>query len=328
MIREQWYVVLESREVRKRPVGFLRMGERLVFWRDAAGKVVCHYDKCAHRGASLAIGKLVDGCRIQCPFHGLEYDATGKCTLIPANGRAAPVPEAFRLRTYPTHEAHGFIWIWWGETEPASEPKFFDDMPEGEFEYATTQDPWKNHYSRSIENQLDMAHLPFIHYNTIGRGNRTVVDGPGLMRAEEGFFVYVYNRPDDGSPRRTSEEVPVPDPDSDFRLEFRFPNLWENRVGEKVRIVAAFVPIDDATTILYLRFCQSFMRLPILKGLVGFFGKRTNLVIAHQDRRVVETQIPVADGTGAGENLFPGDLPIMEYRKMRLEAKKKLEGRR
>jgi hypothetical protein len=25
-----------------------------------------------------------------------------------------------------------------------------------------------------IENQLDVAHLPFVHHNTIGRGNRTL----------------------------------------------------------------------------------------------------------------------------------------------------------
>jgi phenylpropionate dioxygenase-like ring-hydroxylating dioxygenase large terminal subunit len=37
MIRDQWYVVLESAEIGRRPAGFLRMGERLVFWRDDSG---------------------------------------------------------------------------------------------------------------------------------------------------------------------------------------------------------------------------------------------------------------------------------------------------
>jgi phenylpropionate dioxygenase-like ring-hydroxylating dioxygenase large terminal subunit len=32
------------------------------------------------------------------------------------------------------------------------------------------------HYSRAIENQLDCAHIPFIHKNTIGRGNKTLVN--------------------------------------------------------------------------------------------------------------------------------------------------------
>jgi phenylpropionate dioxygenase-like ring-hydroxylating dioxygenase large terminal subunit len=165
-----------------------------------------------------------------------------------------------------------------------------------------------------------MAHLPFVHYNTIGRGNRTVVDGPGIMKVEEGFFIYVYNRVDDGSKRRTSEEVPVPNPNSDFKLEFIFPNLWENYISSKVRVLAAFVPVDETHTLMYLRFYQSFMKVPLLKQLVSWLGGKTNLYIAHQDRRVVETQIPKAPGEGTGETLFPGDLPIMEYRKMRSKA--------
>ena len=58
MIRNQWYVVLESKEVRKKPVGVTRMGEKLVFWRNEAGKVFCAVDRCPHRGVALSIGKL------------------------------------------------------------------------------------------------------------------------------------------------------------------------------------------------------------------------------------------------------------------------------
>ena len=175
-----------------------------------------------------------------------------------------------------------------------------------------------------IENQLDQAHLPFVHHNTIGRGNRTVVDGPGILPMEKGFFIYVFNRKDDGSSRRTSEEVPVPDPARGYRLEFRFPNLWENYISEKVRILAAFVPVDDTRTLLYLRFYQSFMKLPGLRHLVMALAGFLNLMVARQDRRVVETQLPKADGTGTGELLFPGDKPIMEYWKLRIEAKRSI----
>ena len=38
MIPNQWYVVLTSDEVRDRLLGVRRMGERLVFWRDDAGR--------------------------------------------------------------------------------------------------------------------------------------------------------------------------------------------------------------------------------------------------------------------------------------------------
>ncbi len=54
MIRNQWYAVLDSSQVKNKPVGVTRMGERLVFWRDVAGKVSCLYDKCVHRGVMLS----------------------------------------------------------------------------------------------------------------------------------------------------------------------------------------------------------------------------------------------------------------------------------
>lgn len=322
MIREQWYVVLESRELGKKPLGVTRMGERLVFWRDKDGRAVCHFDICAHRGASLALGKVVCGEAIQCPFHGLEYDPSGRCRLIPANGKAAPVSEEFRMPTYRTHEEAGFIWIYWGGGEPEAPPRFFDDIGP-DLVWSTVRDPWRCFYSRAIENQLDMAHLPFVHHTTIGRGNRTVVDGPGILQVEEGFFVFVYNRLDDGSPRRSTEEVAAPDPTRDYKLEFRFPNLWENRIADKLRVLAAFVPVDEEHCILYLRYYHGFMKAPVLRQLMGFLGGRLNLLVAHQDRRIVETELPKGDGSGKGERLFPGDRPIMEYRKMRVEALKR-----
>ena len=57
MIRNQWYVVLESQEVKAKPVGVTRMGEKLVFWRDGQGRVHCLFDKCCHRGAALSAGR-------------------------------------------------------------------------------------------------------------------------------------------------------------------------------------------------------------------------------------------------------------------------------
>ena len=38
MIRNQWYVLMESKQVKDRPVGVTRMGEKLVFWRDGLAR--------------------------------------------------------------------------------------------------------------------------------------------------------------------------------------------------------------------------------------------------------------------------------------------------
>jgi len=326
MIRNLWYAVLESKELRGELLGLTRLGERMVFWRDSAGKSVCFYDRCAHRGASLALGAICDG-HIQCPFHGLEYDPSGRCVKIPANGKNAPVPPQFKMLSYPTHEEHGIIWIWWGENPPAdlAPPPFFEDL-KGMRSWATVRDPWDNHYTKVLENQLDVVHLPFVHRTTIGRGNKTLVEGPGLEWKDDLlFFHYVYNKVDDGSRPRGPKEVPVPDPTRSYKLECMLPNMWENRISDKVRVLGLFVPVDETHTLLYLRFYQDFMRVPLLRGLVLALACRFNLVVAHQDRRIVNTQIPKGDGIGKGELLIQGDLPIMEFRKRRTELRRTLE---
>ena len=319
MIPNQWYVVLDSSQVKDKPVGVVRMGEKLVFWRDQHGQLSCLNDRCVHRGVQLSKGKILHD-HLQCPFHGFEFDASGRVTLIPANGKTSPVPKAFKVQHYPIHEAHGLIWIWWGQLPPSDlkAPRFFNDL-DPEFSYACAYDPWHAHYSRVIENQLDVTHLPFIHSNTIGRGNRTLVDGPGVKWIDEDlFYVYPHNRVDDGStplrPSQISLEEPRP-----FKLEFLFPNLWQNYISEQVRILAAFIPIDHEHTILYLRFYQKALRLPLLRQLFNQLAMPFNVYIAHQDRRVVETQQPRISGLRIGEQLVAGDFPIVEYRRRRAE---------
>ena len=321
MIPNQWYVVLDSTQVKIKPVGVTRMGEKLVFWRDATGKVTCLRDRCVHRSVALSRGKVLSNGMLQCPFHGFEYEARGKVTKITANGKDAPVPERFKVHSYPTHEAHGFIWIWWGENPPADlpAPRFFDDL-DSTFSYGQVRDPWDAHYSRVIENQLDVVHLPFVHYNSIGRGNRALVDGPVVKWADDDRFChFVYNRMDDGTPPRRSNEMPEPDPERDYHLCFIYPNIWQNYISDDVRVMAAFVPVDDEHTLLYLRFYKRFMRVQVLRGLINWLAGYFNLYVAHQDQRVVVTQEPKPSALKMDEKLIQGDRPIIEYRRRRQE---------
>lgn len=322
MIRNQWYVVLESNEVGAQLVGVTRLGEKMVFWRDESGTVRVAVDRCPHRGAALSAGERVKD-HLQCPFHGFEFDASGKCVLVPANGRNGVIPQALQLISYPTYEDHGWIWLWWGNPAPKElpAPQYFDNL-DGTFSYGSARDPWNAHYSRVIENQLDVVHLPFIHRNTIGRGNRTVVDGPLVeWKGDQMLFTYVFNRLDDGSaPRKPSELSPRLA--GSVHLEFIFPNLWQNYISDQVRILAAFVPVDDEHTLLYLRFYQNFLRLPLIGKLIARLAMPMNLRIAHEDRRVVATQMPKASGLKSGEILVQGDLPIIEYRRKRAALQK------
>ncbi len=275
-------------------------------------------DRCPHRGVDLSAGKLTGDC-IQCPFHGFEYDSSGACRLIPANGKNAQPPKAMTVRAYPTREEHGFIYIWWGEARQAYPPlPWFESIPD-RMVYSTLKDHWASHYARAIENQLDVVHLPFIHHNTIGRGGRTLVNGPLVREAstqpgDHLLNLWVSNELDHGQkPKKPSE---LTEPGRHPFLQFRYPNVWHNWIADGMRIVVAFAPIDDENTLMYIRFYHT-LRTPVLRQVYGWLGCMLNLIIERQDRRVVNTQRPPRPDLGIGEILIQGDSPIVLYRKRR-----------
>jgi len=322
MIPNQWYAILDSREVkRNKPLGVRRLGENLVLWRNSAEEVACLRDQCLHRGAALSAGKLIDH-QIQCPFHGLEFDASGRCTYIPAYGRNNPIPKVFQTHSYPARDAFGFIWIWWGAPQTKlPDIRFFDSIT-SDFLHDTFTDDWPTHYSRVIENQLDAIHLPFVHYNTIGRGDKRLVDGPYSHWCEaEGdpgrLDIWVQNRVDDGS--RPLKPAEMRQPERHPSLQLRLPNVWHNWISDAMRITIAFVPIDESHTRLYIRTYQKSVKLPILRELFHLSSRLGSFIIERQDRRVVITQRPLRPYHRMGETLLSGDGPVIQYRRKREE---------
>ncbi|HEX2906370.1 MAG TPA: aromatic ring-hydroxylating dioxygenase subunit alpha [Phototrophicaceae bacterium] len=320
MIPNQWYAILESNEVKPgQRIAVKRMGENMVVWRNTHGEVACMRDLCPHRGVALSVGKVL-GDHIECPFHGFQFDTKGRCQLIPANGKDAPIPKAFQVATYPTCELHGFIFIWWGEAREQLPPVRYFDAIDDTFSYSTIRDHWPTHYSRAIENQLDVVHLPFVHRTTIGRGGKTLVNGPITAwdeREENLLNLWVSNQVDEGKPPLKPAEMAQPDRHPG--LQFRFPNLWHNWISDDIRVTAAFVPVDDENMQFYIRFYQRFVTTPVLREAVNWLMRSANWMIERQDRWVVITQQPKRSDLKMGEKLIQGDAPIIEYRRRRYE---------
>lgn len=320
MIRNQWYAVLDSSQVKTRtPLGVTRMGEKLVFWRDSHGTIVCMRDLCPHIGAQLSQGKIQHDT-LACPFHGFEYDSSGACVYLPALGRNGEIPKAMKVVTVPTYEARDYIWIWWGEPEKISPaPRWFENIDES-FLHADFEQSWPVHYSRMVENQLDAMHLPFIHSNTIGAGGKTIVEGPLVLIEDDIIKVWVFNKKDDGTPPRRADQLQKPDR-APF-LYFAFPNMWENNISPNYKLTAAFVPVDEENSIIKIRSWQRIVKTPILKDIAHVFMNWGSIYITNQDRRVVTRQLPKKTSLKKiGEKLTQGDRGILVYRTRRHELK-------
>ena len=214
-------------------------------------------------------------------------------------------------------------------------------MTDAKFRYGHLDDCWKVHYSRAIENQLDVSHLAFVHHNTIGRGNKTVANGPKVVWLDaDTLQTSADNEVDTGQHPKTSDESVI----RATHLTFRYPNIWMNTITDKMRILAYFVPVDEENCVLSVRFYTKMTGIGWLDGIIAWIGNWAELVadlacfqlalfervvfaldigvafaVFPQDKRVVETQRPKKTARRINERLLMADKPIIEYRRRREE---------
>jgi phenylpropionate dioxygenase-like ring-hydroxylating dioxygenase large terminal subunit len=310
VIPNMWYGVLEANQVKLgKPAAFRRLGEDLVFWRDQNGKVVVMPDRCPHRRSKLSPGKIVDG-NIQCHFHGFQFNNKGECALIPANGRNGPRPEIFRVQTMTVREEHGFIWLWYGEERTEYPPvPYFSEEFEG-WIHIKQQTQWNVDYSRAVESVIDVAHLPFVHAKTIGRGNKTLVNGPYTTLENNEMRVWISNQPDVGLPALKPSQVPPQERPPELTL--KFPNVWKLYIFPLVQIVQVFAPIDEEHVQLYMRTYTS-LKVPVLNNLLLLMFSKYNKGVVLEDKEIVESQEPKKADLNIGERFIPADRPLALY---------------
>src|SRR5262245_13208923 len=184
-LRNNWYVGAWSHEVSGD--GLLSrklLGEAVLFFRQSNGAVAALRDRCAHRFAPLSLGRREGDC-VRCMYHGLVFDAEGRCTEEP--GREHP-SHGLKVRTYPIVERWKQVWIWMGDpalADPALIPDcHFQDSPE----WASI--PAYIHYSADyrliLDNLLDFSHLTFVHATTLGGSASIAATRPKIERFDGG----------------------------------------------------------------------------------------------------------------------------------------------
>lgn len=166
-VTSRWAIAASAAEVGQRPLARTLLGEPIVLYRDADGTPVALADRCPHRLAPLSLGK-VTGEAIECGYHGVRFDRTGRCVHIP--GQPLVGNEA-RVRSYPLRERCGWVWIWMGEPARVHSR----DLP-AEFERMEAPDRLAQggylhlaaDYRLLIDNLLDLSHEATLHAATIG----------------------------------------------------------------------------------------------------------------------------------------------------------------
>jgi len=165
-VRNSWYVAAWDHEVTRTMKRRVLLDEPVVLYRKDDGTPVALEDRCCHRQAPLSMGKLV-GNVVHCPYHGLQFDSSGKCVKVPSQDM---VPASARVRAYPIVEKNHWLWIWMGEPAKA-DPKLIEDfhwLDDPGWRYGGNYLHVESNYLLLVENLLDTTHLPFLHPTTLG----------------------------------------------------------------------------------------------------------------------------------------------------------------
>ena len=169
-LRNAWYVAAWSDDLADGQLfGTTILKQGIVFYRQSDGKVAALADRCPHRFAPLHMGKVIHGDRVQCPYHGLEFDSSGACVHNPHGSKN--IPSRARVRSYPVIEKHKAIWVWMGE-RPADASKVpdFSVLDNTAPIHSTKRDriTIRANYELVIDNLLDLSHTSYLHDGILG----------------------------------------------------------------------------------------------------------------------------------------------------------------
>jgi phenylpropionate dioxygenase-like ring-hydroxylating dioxygenase large terminal subunit len=172
-----WYVACRSKRLGEKPLRRVLMGTPLALFRDPAGGVGAFLDRCPHRNARLSMGRVLLSGRLECRYHGWQFDVTGACRQVPglAGGGEA---EGRRVDSYPVLERDGLVWVYMTpnvrpEAQPfslplASEPRYTTVLREFEVRASV---------HATAENALDVPHTAFLHKGLFrGRGKPNAIE--------------------------------------------------------------------------------------------------------------------------------------------------------
>jgi phenylpropionate dioxygenase-like ring-hydroxylating dioxygenase large terminal subunit len=310
-IANVWTPILPARELGRKPKAVELAGEAVVLFRDGRGGVGAMLDRCPHRGVKLSLGRVTEDGGLECPFHGWCFDRGGACVRVPLNEPPAHEQVRRAAVALPARDVGGLVWVFTGATAPG-EPDVPEALTQPGWARWLHYEDWNCHWTRAMENMLDMPHVPFVHRTTIGRLQRAAMRRDSVMRIqlEETALGFRIRSELDGRPTQGA-------------LEWRRPNgmvLWlapgaPPERGFRQHVFC--VPLGATRTRLFVISTRTFLRYNPL----GWLSDQFNRIIIHQDRAIVESSRPIEVPPPGDEPSSATDAPTLYFRRHYLRSR-------
>jgi phenylpropionate dioxygenase-like ring-hydroxylating dioxygenase large terminal subunit len=312
-LRNYWYPVAASWNVKNAPVGITRLSQNIVLWRDTAGQVHALEDRCPHRGARLSMGWNL-GDHVACWYHGVEVNGQGTVTSVPAVD-ACPMEGKTCVRSYPVQERAGAIFLWFGDKAPSE----FDDavrtlrLPEeltsDEHSHFLCFAHWNVNYRYAIDNVMDPMHGAYLHAvsHSMASGEKKAVmevveTDHGIMFQKTGQRGVNFDWTEFGETGTMWLRLSIP---------------YQPKVGPggPFTIIGIVTPVDEEHCIVYFwrtRHVQGWQR-DVWRFLYRNRLEGLHWDVLEQDRVVLESMAPEARDH---ETLYQHDIGITRIRRV------------
>jgi vanillate O-demethylase monooxygenase subunit len=182
--RNGWYVAAFIHEIGEALLERWILNVPVVLYRKEDGSAVAVHGRCPHRHFPLGKSQRV-GDAIQCGYHGITFDGTGKCTFVPSQKN---IPSVYSIPAYPLVERGLWAWIWMGDPAKADE-SLIPTLEEIDYEvpglipHAFFAFEIEGRYQLLNDNLLDLSHLSYLHGTSIG--TKTDAETPEIRDLNE-----------------------------------------------------------------------------------------------------------------------------------------------
>jgi nitrite reductase/ring-hydroxylating ferredoxin subunit len=162
LMRRYWVPVLLSSEIAESdcaPVRVKILGEKLLAFRDSDGRPGLVDEFCAHRGASLFLGRNEEG-GIRCSYHGWKFDVNGQCLELPSVPHLAC---KMQIKSYPCVERGDVLWAYMGPPEKKPPPPGLEWCLLPPSQRYVSKRYQATGWLQAMEGGIDTTHASWVH---------------------------------------------------------------------------------------------------------------------------------------------------------------------
>lgn len=312
-----WYIASYSKELKlNKTLEVKILNNPVVLFRDEIGIASAISNICSHRNAPLSDGRVCKG-KVQCPYHGWEFDKTGACTYIPSILDQNNIPSSTKVKSYKVIEQDGYIWIWIGDREPKAEelPLKLELFSNYQRKLSAYLD---NSVENCIENFMDPTHTGYIH-GGLFRNSASHLTEAIIKEVDDGIKVTVKEESKGDS---ILAKLIIGEDNGQIHEDyFILPSLVKVTylIGKRFRIRSYhfFTPIENFKTRIFVHVTLDFKILnPIMMIVVGIVGR----ILLKQDKDILFKQAKIIKEHGENFISAPVDVSSVKMRKFRLNS--------